>query len=83
MNPITVDYLASQIASVEYLNPKGTLTICILTMKNGLHVVGKSACLNPASFNAEIGKSVAYQDAFDQLWQLYGFVRACLATGEA
>jgi len=43
MEPITVEYLGSQIAETTYLNPKGTLTLCILTMKNGLNVVGENA----------------------------------------
>lgn len=77
MEKLTTDYLASQIAEATYLNPLGTLTLCVLTMKNGLHIVGKSACLNPADFNAEMGRSVAYQDAFRQLWQLEGYARAC------
>lgn len=76
MEPITTDYLASQIAETTYLNPKGTLTLCILTMQNGLHVVGESACLDPARFNAEIGRSLAYQNAFGKLWKPYGFIRA-------
>lgn len=76
MEPITVDYLGSQIAETLYLNPRGTLTLCILTMKNGLHVVGESACLDPARFDAEIGKRLAYQNAFGKLWQPYGFIRA-------
>lgn len=82
MAPITPDYLAEQIASVDYLNPKPTLTLCILTMANGLYVVGKSAVLDPARFDAAIGRSVAYQDAFNQLWQLEGYARACAASDE-
>lgn len=76
MEPITVEYLGSQIAETTYLNPKGTLTLCILTMKNGLHVVGESACLDPARFDAEVGRRIAYQNAFARLWQPYGFIRA-------
>jgi hypothetical protein len=76
MEPITVEYLGSQIAETTYLNPKGTLTLCILTMKNGLNVVGESACLDPARFDAEVGKRIAYQNAFGRLWQPYGFIRA-------
>lgn len=81
MEPLTPDYLASQIADASYLNPKPTLTLCILTMANGLYVVGKSAVLDPARFDAEIGKRIAYQDAFNQLWQLEGYNRACQARG--
>jgi len=76
MESLTVDFLASQIASAEYINPKPTLTICILTMQNGLYMTGESATLDPARFDAEIGKRIAYQNAFAKLWQPYGFARA-------
>lgn len=76
MQPITPDFLAGQIASADYINPKPTLTICILTMRNGLYITGKSAVLDPARFDAEIGRKVAYEDAFRQLWQLEGYARA-------
>lgn len=90
MEPLTVEYLAAQIADATYLQPIGTLTLCILTMVNGLNIVGQSACLNPARFDAAIGRTIAYQDAFRQLWQLEGYagandaqqvVDACLAVG--
>lgn len=82
MEKLTPEYLESQIAGESYLQSwdtaavPGTLTICILTMKNGLHIVGKSACLNPKDFNAELGKQIARKDAFEQLWQLEGYARA-------
>ena len=76
MESLTTEYLASQIADTTYLQPIGTLSLCILTMANGLNIVGQSACLNPARFDATIGKSIAYQDAFRQLWQLEGYARA-------
>lgn len=74
--PITPDFLTSQIVAVDYFNPKPTLTLCVLTMSNGLYVVGKSAVLDPKRFDAEIGRDVAYKNAFEQLWQLEGYARA-------
>jgi hypothetical protein len=76
MEPLTLEYLSSQIAEVDYFNPKPTLTHCVLTMQNGLYVTGQSACLNHARFDAAIGRAIAYQDALRQLWQPYGFIRA-------
>jgi hypothetical protein len=76
MESLTTEYLAAQITDAIYLQPIGTLTLCILTMANGLNIVGQSACLNPARFDAAIGRSIAYQDAFRQLWQLEGYARA-------
>ena len=49
------------------------LTFCVLVLKNGHTVVGKSACVAPENFNAEIGRKVARQDAVSNVWPLLGF----------
>jgi hypothetical protein len=51
----------------------GILSICILVMRNGFTVIGKSAPASPANFNRELGKQFAYEDAVRQLWPLMGF----------
>lgn len=49
------------------------LSICLLVMRNGFTIVGKSAPASPANFNAEFGQKLAYEDAIRQLWPLMGF----------
>ena len=49
------------------------LSICILVMRNGFTVIGKSAPASPANFDAELGRKFAYEDAIRQLWPLMGF----------
>lgn len=49
------------------------LSVCILVMKNGFTVIGKSAPASPDNFNAELGKKFAFEDAMRQLWPLMGF----------
>lgn len=73
MNKITVEFLNSEIANVEYLRPVGTLTICVITTKDGFTFTGESACVNPANFNQEIGEKIAYDNAFNKMWLPYGF----------
>lgn len=58
---------------VEVANQLGVLTICILVMKNGFNVVGKSAPASPENFNAGYGKKLAFEDAVRQIWQLEGY----------
>ena len=58
------------------------LSICVLVMKNGFTVIGKSAPASPENFNPELGKKFAYEDAIRQLWPLMGFaLRDRLANG--
>ena len=73
MNKITVEFLNSEIANVEYLRPVGTLTICVITTKDGFTFTGESACVDPANFNKEIGEKIAYDNAFNKMWLPYGF----------
>lgn len=49
------------------------LSICILVMRNGFVVIGKSAPASPENFNADLGRKLAYEDAIRQLWPLMGY----------
>lgn len=49
------------------------LTICILVVKNGFTVIGKSAPADPANYDRALGERLAREDAVRQLWPLMGF----------
>lgn len=51
----------------------GCLTLCVLVLKNGFTVVGKSACASPENFDAELGRKIAWEDARKQIWALEGY----------
>lgn len=51
----------------------GLLSICVLVLRNGFTIVGKSAPASPENFNAELGRKFAYEDCIRQLWPLMGF----------
>lgn len=76
---LTLDDIQSKIESATYLNPVGTLTIAILTLTNGYTVTGESACLNPADFDADVGKKIAYENAEEKVWMLEGYLRKEIA----
>lgn len=50
------------------------LTICVLVLKNGFTLVGKSACASPANYDLDIGRKLAREDARRQIWALEGYV---------
>ena len=61
--------------------PLSLLTFCVLVLRNGFTVVGKSACASPENFDAELGKKIARQDAVNQMWPLMGYeLRSRLAA---
>ena len=49
------------------------LSICILVLRNGFTVIGKSAPASAENFNAGLGRKLAYEDAIRQIWPLMGF----------
>lgn len=72
---------AEAIGSIEACNGKDAefadaldvLTICLLVMRNGFTIIGKSAPASAANFDAELGAKLAYEDAVRQVWPLMGF----------
>ena len=57
------------------------LTICVLVLKNGFTVLGFSTYINPEVFDAEIGRSIARENAIEKVWPLLGFSLKELCTG--
>lgn len=49
------------------------LTICIVVMKNGFVIIGKSAPASEANFDVTLGRKLAYEDCVRQIWPLMGF----------
>jgi len=71
-NKTTPEMISSLIASVDFLTFK-TLTLCVLTLTNGAMVTGESNVIDPANYDADIGRSMSYKDAFGKIWQLEGY----------
>ena len=57
-----------------YHLPDTTITIAVITLENGFTVTGESACADPANFDAEVGKEMALNNAFDKIWPLEGYL---------
>lgn len=75
---VTAEYMQSRISKTSFnrLSDAPTLTICNITIDNGYSVRGESACVNPENYNREIGEKIAFDNAFRQLWPLFGFLLA-------
>jgi hypothetical protein len=81
---VTDELIAARITDeTYYVFPGTTVTVALLTMENGFNVVGHSACVSPVAFDAEIGRSVARDDAVNKLWSLEGYLlREKISRGE-
>lgn len=73
---VTEEYMKSRISDTRFTAIGGTVTHCRITLDNGFSVSGESACVNPENYNQEIGQKIAHDNAFRQLWPLFGFLLA-------
>jgi len=72
---ITPELIKDRIEHVEYHRVGGgTLTLCVITVNNGFQVTGTSACADPENYNKDIGQKIAFDNAFRELWPLFGFL---------
>lgn len=75
---VTLQSIKDKITEVEYVEfttkSGKILRWCVLTMSNGFGVTGKPSCsASIENDNEEIGKKVAYDNAFDNVWELEGY----------
>ena len=72
---VTEAYMDSRIHTTKYfILHDTTTTICTITLDCGYNVLGESACVDPENFDADIGQTLAYKDAYRKLWPLFGFL---------
>ena len=71
---LTKEILEQHILKKDFIRMWHKTTVCLITLDNGYEVVGSSACINPEDYDLEIGKKFAYEDAFEKLWSLFGFL---------
>ena len=69
---VTPQDVDAAIKHEEYI-VRGVLTICILTLQNGHHCIGESACVSPENFNADLGRDLAKTKAKNKIWELLGY----------
>lgn len=73
MNKITKEFLESEIQEVKYTQMGDRLTHCLIITKSGFLFSGESVVVDAANFNKELGEKYAYDQAFNSMWQPYGF----------
>lgn len=73
---VTKEVMESLINGTMFQRLRDTVTICQITLDNGYSVRGESVCVNPEYSNQQSGEKIAYDNAFRQLWPLFGFLFA-------
>jgi len=71
---VTPEQIEAKIVDKTFHRLTDVLTVCVLTLQNGFTVTGESACVSPENYDQEIGERIAYQNAFDKIWPLEGYL---------
>ncbi len=72
LTPADID--ATIKAEYYHVVPDTTMTLCVLTLRNGFQVTGESAAVSKANFDAEIGRKIARENARNKIWALEGYL---------
>lgn len=78
-NRVTEQSIRDKIELVEYHTIKicgKTMMFCGIKMKNQYVEVGEpSVCVDENNFREEIGKVISYENTFNKLWRLEGYLK--------
>ena len=74
-NRVSLDDIQAEIEEVEFYSPNllPTMTVCLIRLKNGYVVIGKSTPADPENFDRELGAKFAREDAIRKIWPLMAF----------
>jgi len=72
---VTQELVESRIVREQYYQfPDTTVTVCLLTLKNGFSVHGVSAAASPENFDEELGRKIARDRAESEIWKFEGYL---------
>jgi hypothetical protein len=71
---VTLDGILAKVKGEEFFRVGPTLTVCVLALENGSHLVGESACAAPENFDEALGREIAKKNAIAKAWPLEGYL---------
>jgi hypothetical protein len=74
MNKVTKESIEAKIVNTKFTRLSDKLTHCIITLANGFEITGESACVDPANYDQEIGERISYDNAFEKIWMVEGYL---------
>lgn len=71
---VTLEGVLAKVKGEEFFRVGPTLTICVLTLENGAHMTGESACVAVENFDEELGRKIAKDKAISKAMELEGYL---------
>lgn len=72
LSPALID--ATIVSEAYHVFPGTTVTVCLLTLRNGFSVVGQAAAASIGNFDIDLGRKIARENAREKIWQLEGYL---------
>ncbi len=72
---VTPQMVEDAVDRMEYIRV-GTLTMCVVTLRNGFRVTGESACVDARNYDMVIGDKIARDNAMSKIWAYEGYALA-------
>ena len=75
-NRVSLDSMLAKIVSEEFIHPETlpSMTICVLGLRNGFVLVGKSTPADPDNYDEKLGEKFSKEDAIRQMWTLEAYL---------
>lgn len=71
---VSREQMLATIVGEAYHRLTPTLTVCVLTLRNGFTVTGESACASPENYQEDVGNRLAREAAERKVWPLEGYL---------
>ena len=72
---VTPADIEAVITNVTYtMLPSRKVMVCEIILRNGFTVRGEASTVSPENFDEEIGRTISYNNAKNQIWQLEGYL---------
>ena len=79
---VDIEKIKSKILFIRSQRMGRKTTVVMLTMENGMEIIGSSACVNPDDYNEKRGEEIAYENALKKLIEMEAYMLSELQNTE-
>jgi len=79
-NKIPFSFIQNEVktAKVNYFQLSPNMRVCVIRLQSGHEVLGKAQVLDAANDEETVGNNVAFENAQDELWSVFGAIALSL-----
>ena len=79
---VDIEKIKSKILLIRSQRMGRKTTVVMLTMENGMEIIGSSTCVNPDDYNEKRGEEIAYENALKKLIEMEAYMLSELQNTE-